>query len=301
MNWISSLSAMRSWPSLLAQLTKPEYIWHPKQIVKRLRFVPSAELSDLPLPWGQTILARTSDIIGRAIATHGIYDLAVTEAIWRLTEPGDVALDIGGNIGYTALLLSLKAGSTGKVTVFEPNPDTIAILQENISRWKSKDLAPIAIERVALSDTEGWASLTTPDETNSGSATLSAHSGRSVTVTTKRIDSFRFGVIDIMKIDVEGHEYKVLAGARSLLSKSAPRDILFEEHADYPSQSHRVLEDYGYQIFRVGRATWRPLLLAPNAHPYPAYMPSNFLATLDCKRAKDAFSARGWLSLRGIR
>ena len=79
-------------------LLKPEYLWRPRQILRRLSFKPSQNAT-LPLPWDCTIDACSTETIGRSIATQGVYDLAITETIMRLTDPGETALDIGANIG----------------------------------------------------------------------------------------------------------------------------------------------------------------------------------------------------------
>ena len=54
------------------------------------------------------------------------------------------------------------------------------------------------------------------------------------------------GQIDLLKLDVEGHEAAVLHGATGLLGRGAVRDIIFEEHAPYPSPTTRLLEGQGY-------------------------------------------------------
>ncbi len=76
----------------------PEYLLRPTQILRRLAFRPHAD-AVLTLPWNCTITASSAEDIGRAIATQGVYDLPVTEALLRLTDPGETALDIGANIG----------------------------------------------------------------------------------------------------------------------------------------------------------------------------------------------------------
>ena len=65
-------------------LDKPEYFWRPIQILHRLRFKPSNDIALFRLAWGGSIYACSSDEIGRNIATLGVYDLALTEALIRL-------------------------------------------------------------------------------------------------------------------------------------------------------------------------------------------------------------------------
>ena len=255
----------------------------PSQIIRRLRYRPTDSLTHMRLPWNCGIYARSSDTIGQSIATLGIYDLIVTEAILRLASPGDSAIDVGANIGYTSLLFSLALGNRGRVLAFEPASTVLPILRKNVDAWRELNVAPIKVEDVALSDRDGTQSLYLPDnyEQRSGDASLEAGS-RSEQVQVRRLDSLTgLGRVDIMKIDVEGHEAAVFTGGEKLLSSGALRNILFEEHLAYPAPSHLALLRHGYSIFRLTRSTFRPLLAAPETDPYPHYLPSNFLATLD--------------------
>ena len=283
-------------------LLKPEYLWRPRQILQRLSFKPSNEIASLPLPWKCTISACSAEVIGRSIATQGVYDLPVTEAIMRLTDAGETALDVGANIGYMTLVLALSAGPRGRVLSFEPNADIVPILRVNVTNWKLLEIAPIEIKTVALSDRDGEGTLgfSTDYGQNWGVASLEAPSGV-VPVMLRRLDSIQSGNVGVMKVDVEGHEAAVLAGAQDLLARNLVRDILFEEHDRYPARSHKMLIEHGYRIFRLTRSIWRPLLLPADAAPRQAYLPSNFLATADPARAENRFRAPGWYALSGRR
>lgn len=288
----------------LTSLLKPEYLWRPSQIFRRLQFAPSPEVTELTLPWRCTISACSAEDIGRAIATQGVYDLPLTEALVRLCDPGETALDLGANVGYASLVMARTVGPRGRVICFEPNPALIPVLRANIARWSSLPAAPIRIEQTAVSDSDGEGILGFPQEYahNQGVASLELHTD-GVPVTIRRLDSFGISSVGVMKVDVEGHEASVFAGAQSLLEGKKIRDILFEEHRPYPARSQQILSDYGYHIFRVTRSAWRPLLLPPELQARQVFLPPNFLATLDPARAASRFAAWGWsaLSSNGVR
>ena len=279
-------------------LLKPEYLWRPSQILRRLSFKPSNESIPLSLPWNCTISACSAEAIGRSIATQGVYDLPVTEAIMRLTDPGDTSIDVGANIGYMTLVLALSAGPRGRVLSFEPSPPVLPTLRTNVNNWKSLKIAPIEIKTIALSDRDGEGSLGFPAnyDGNWGVASLEHEEG-GIPVKLCRLDSLESRGAEVMKVDVEGHEAAVFSGAQNLLSHKLIRDILFEEHEPYPASSHKILLEHGYRIFRLTRSTWRPLLLPPDAPPCQAYLPSNYLATTDPSRAEGRLKAPGWCSL----
>jgi FkbM family methyltransferase len=254
------------------------------------------------LPWDCTINACSGEGIGRSIATQGIYDLPLTEAILRLTDPGETSLDAGANIGYMTLLLAWCAGPGGRVISFEPNPAVRRMLQNNVASWETLSIAPIEILSSALSDRDGEGFLGFPEgyDSNWGVASLEAPAGN-LAVKLSRLDSIASESVGVMKVDVEGHEASVFQGAENLLSSKRIRDILFEEHETYPARSHKLLLDHGYKIFKLTRSVFRPLLLAADAPARQSYLPSNFLATADPSRAQARFNAGGWFSLSSSR
>lgn len=288
--------------SVIRRLMKPEYLWRPRQVLRRLSFKPCSSIKPLPLPWHCTISACSAEIVGRLIATWGLYDLPLTEAIMRLTVAGDTALDVGANIGYTTLVLALSAGPAGSVLCFEPNPLVLPTLRTNVTDWSSLQIAPIQIATTALSDRDGEGVLGFPDDYvgNQGTASLELNID-GVPVNVRQLDSMEVHDVGIMKVDVEGHEAAVFSGAARLVARKGIRDILFEEHDRFPARSHRILLDHGYSVFRVAGSMFGPLLLPPQAQPrrpfLPPEYPPNYLATVDPSRAYARFRVRGWHAL----
>lgn len=280
-------------------LLKPEYLWRPSQALRRIFFKPSRSIGPLALPWNCSIRACSAEVIGAAIGTQGVYDLPVTEAILRLTDPGETGIDVGANVGYMSLVLAQAAGARGRVVCFEPNAEIVPILRKNVSEWAVLGIAPIDIQTVALSERDGEASLGFPSDYagNQGTASLEISTG-GTPVAVRQLDSLVSGPVGVMKVDVEGHEAGVFMGGRDLLAGRRIRDILFEEHEAYPARSHRILLEHGYRLFRLTRSPWRPLLLPPEAVPRQSYLPSNFLATTDPSRALARLRAWGWRALR---
>ncbi len=108
---------------LKRQLHKPEYFYRPAQLLKRLaRFKFPAKPLLLPLPWGHTIEVRAWETIGKSIWHFGLYDLSMSEVLWRLTAADDTAADIGANIGYVTSLFAKKVSPQQHVWSFEPHP-----------------------------------------------------------------------------------------------------------------------------------------------------------------------------------
>jgi hypothetical protein len=105
--------------------------------------------------------------------------------------------------------------------------------------------------------------------------------------------------IDLLKVDVEGHEMAVFEGSHILLSSRRIRNIVFEEHRAWPSPAQSLLLDHGYSIFRLSRTVSRlKLMEAANDFSYQPGVLPNFVATTDASRLKTALGPSGWSSLR---
>ena len=157
-----------------------------------------------------------------------LYEPEIAEVFNRALQPGDTVLDVGANFGMFSVLAARLVGPNGRVVGFEPASDNVARLAANLSL---NDLANvIVVDRPASdrigsdtfylnSDNDGGHSLGNP-----GINPLhpkSRETVRPVAVTTTTIDAevLRLGLAPprLIKIDTEGAEHRVLAGAVDLL------------------------------------------------------------------------------------
>src|ERR1700730_4608958 len=145
----------------LLRIATPPYLFQPLQVVKRLRLEyrwRSRREAYVALPWGLPIKIDPQEAIGHNIASQGLYELAVTETLWRLTESGDLAVDAGANIGYMASVLGVRVGPKGRVICFEPNPKVFTSLTENVELWrKDRRCGTFDLEQAALGNEQGKA------------------------------------------------------------------------------------------------------------------------------------------------
>jgi hypothetical protein len=125
------------------------------------------------------------------------WEPAEQNAMRRVVARGDIALDIGANIGVHSVLLSALVGPEGRLFIFEPNPDLVPALSRTAR---------------ALGSVDGEA--------------------RRGTCEQRRLDDLvADGVIpqpDFIKCDVEGAELLVFRGARALLDRTDAPIVLFE-------------------------------------------------------------------------
>jgi len=264
---------------------------------------PTNRRVEVTLPWGLTLVIDSQDTIGIALWQLGIYDLALSECAWRLLEPGETALDVGGNIGYMSCLLAARSGPSGCVHTFEPHPLLKKRLEAQIARWPTSIAASVVTHGLALSDRIGTAFLAEPSEfsSNCGTATLQPNdSERGHTVATITLDSLPVAdsPVGLMKVDVEGHELSVFQGGAKTLRSGRIRDLVFEEHSGKSSPACTFLQDCGYTLFQIERRFVGPILAEPGSPCSTPWNASNYLATRDPIRALQKMSPFGWQVLK---
>src|SRR5438132_410369 len=126
--------------NILNYFKRPEYFFRPAQVLRRLcRIWRSPQTEEIvELPWGAPVKVRIAENVGSSIIYYGIFDKIVPEAIWRLLDEGETAVDIGANIGQNSSAMAFKSGPRGRVVSFEPHPITFAELQQNVSAWQGR-------------------------------------------------------------------------------------------------------------------------------------------------------------------
>jgi FkbM family methyltransferase len=205
---------------------------------------------------------------------YGSCERATTRAIREFTRAGSHAIDVGANIGMFTLALAAVVGPRGRVVACEPNPAVYGRLVDNVDLNAA---ANVTACQVALADQAGRAELWVPwaRDANQGTGRLGRPAGflradaSSVMVEVDTVDGLALrqalGDISFLKVDVEGCEAAVLAGARGVLRDRRPT-VLFEHNRPlWPAAGHRLddvladLRSLGYREFRYSpseRAGW---------------------------------------------
>ena len=290
---------------MLGRLGKPWFVYRPTQLLRRVRAglrPPGPGYVPLMTSWGITVRADPTKMMGHAILTTGVHDLALSEMLVRLIDPGDTVVDVGANIGYTTVLMAVATGLSGRVIAFEPHPELVTILRENVKAARQR--APLGLTEVhelALSDRAGTAELELPSDftSNDGVARIAPNSGGhtpSLTVPIDTIDNvLRGGAITVLKIDIEGHEAQAFRGGSTMLGSHQIRHVIFEDHDVENSEVVGLLEGHGYRILSFGWSL-RGLELAPVRARSLAktYESPNFVATLLPDDIIERCTARGW-------
>jgi len=158
----------------------------------------------------------------------GIYEPGLLRLARTLLRPGDVAIDVGANIGYITLHLSQCVGPTGHVHSFEPLPENFERLRE---ATRDNHCRNVSLHEKAVGASAGRVNFYSfPNEYGSTHALGSLRPLRAHRVSMQRekirLDDAIDGPVQLIKIDVEGGEADVLIGAQRIIRENRPHILL---------------------------------------------------------------------------
>lgn len=186
----------------------------------------------------------------------GKYEVEKHKALNRYLKPGATFIDVGVNRGDFTLRAARIVGDAGRVLAFEPAPDNCEWIRRSI---ELNGYENIVLYELALSDRDGVATLFIGQK--SGWHSLAegrrAASLGEIQVQTQALDNVLreadiSGLVDVMKIDVEGAEMSVLHGAEQLLAADHDLTLLVDIHPQVgvnPREVCQHLEQRGFDVF----------------------------------------------------
>jgi FkbM family methyltransferase len=200
-----------------------------------------------------------SEYIQRSALALGTYEPAVCAVLRRLLGPGRTFLDVGANVGVH----TLAAAATGaRVVALEPVPRLAAHLERNVRRNRLS--RRVRVLPWAASDRAGEATLYVASRADDGSHSL-VPGVEAARVETLRVRTVPLDVLvaerpswrpDVVKVDVEGNEARVLDGAAALLRSERPPYVVLETG----DRLADALGESGASVLaRLTRLAWRVL------------------------------------------
>lgn len=194
------------------------------------------------------------NFIGLLIKDQKIYEYKITNYIFKNLKKNSIFFDIGCNEGYYSVIAS-KKNYSGKTYSFEPVKLLIKIIKKNLSLNNIKNCK---IYNFAIGDENKSSKINIYHEKNEGSSSIVTkykYSNKTQKILIKSLDNFykmnKFNFkIDLIKIDVEGYELKVLDGMMNLINRRKINKILVEYHYKVISMNElRIIEN---KIFASG-------------------------------------------------
>lgn len=219
---------------------------------------------DLAFAWnGETIVDSATGLeyfypstIGNALFYHGSFEraevVASSAAVAGIER--SVIFDIGANIGVHAVGWTTRLPNA-MVHAFEPVPKNIAVLRRNIDRAGSA--SRVVIIEAAAADRSGSLELSQCEDaaySTIGDPAMSVESRYSVQAFSldDYVQQHSIAKVDLIKIDVEGEELRVLEGAKGILDRDTPF-LLIEigERSAREGKSMKQLAKLGYTAYAV--------------------------------------------------
>jgi FkbM family methyltransferase len=184
-----------------------------------------------------------------AIFLFGVFERQTVMACRRHLRPGDIAVDIGANIGPHTLHLARCVGPSGRVFAFEPTTFAYRKLLTNIAM--NPDLAArITPEQIMLVGAESrelaphlyssWPLTATAGVHAEHLGRLMDTAGARAVSLDEYLESARVSSVALIKVDVDGHECSVLRGAVGAITRFRP--VIVMEIAPY------VLREVGHEL-----------------------------------------------------
>lgn len=203
----------------------------------------------VPFFGGMTIRLGPSSASSGIYLNDGFSDRDTANLFVESLRPGMVAIDCGAHIGEYTLLMAALVGPEGQVHAFEPDPRVFAILQENVAR---NGLRNVWLHEKALGELGESKFLLAEDPTASSLSRFASRTGEEVKVAVTTLDAYAeyqgLSRVDAVKIDVEGAEGAVLAGANRVLTELRPGLVEIECDGGSPAPLAKQLEACGYTV-----------------------------------------------------
>jgi len=157
--------------------------------------------------------------IGGALERYGEYNHAELERLLKLTKAGDVIVEVGSNIGCHTVPLAQHVGNSGRVYAFEPQRVLYHMLCGNLA---TNGIWNVYTHFAAVGSHGGYTYAPYVDYTKLGNFGGVSMGGGNDPVELLTLDSLNLTRLNLLKIDVEGMESEVLAGAGHTITRLRP-------------------------------------------------------------------------------
>jgi FkbM family methyltransferase len=192
-------------------------------------------------------------LLEKSIRKDGVnrYQYKARDFAVSLCKNKRVALDIGANVGLWSCDL---VKDFNHVHAFEPVKEFRNCFLKNVSTEN------FTMHECALGDKESFIEMIITKD-NTGHSHVDPESFGKGSVPLKTLDSFNFAHVDLIKIDCEGFETPILAGAKETILNNKPILIIEQQKHEYLDQTTetpdvRLLESWGYQVVEKFNKDW---------------------------------------------
>ena len=197
---------------------------------------------------GNMLFLRKDQYVGRSLDLYGEFSPGEGALYAQLLRPGHIAIDVGANVGAHTLHFAQLVGPTGKVFAFEPQRVIFQLLCANMMLNERLNVHAFHAAAGRSAGTIQVPTLNFESEDNFGSLELT-DAPQGETVPLIALDSLEIPALRLLKIDAEGMEADVLAGAQDQIARHRP--FLYVENDRQERSPHLItlISTMGYTLY----------------------------------------------------
>jgi FkbM family methyltransferase len=192
-------------------------------------------------------------LLTKSLKNDGVarYQWRARDAAVAVCEQKRICIDIGANVGLWSCDL---VKHFDQVIAFEPVQEFIDCFEKNVVATN------YTMHRMALGRTESFINMNIV-QGNTGHSHINKESFGQGAIPLKTLDSFYFTNIDMIKIDVEGFEEEILAGAMETIKLNKPVLVIEQQKHEYQDDmidtpAIKILQSWGYNVVTQISKDW---------------------------------------------
>jgi FkbM family methyltransferase len=205
---------------------------------------------------GSRMYLNPDDVgISRELAIYRVHEPLSTRVLRQIAVKGMTVIDIGANIGYYALIESQGVGESGRVIAIEPVDSNYELLVKNV---RENACANVTTMQIAIGDYIGVARMYLAKRSNCHSiirrGASDNYSEVEITTIDKLVENLNLTSVDLLRMDIEGYEFKAIDGMIGTIRAHRPA-IFLELHPHVKGVEDGAcprfiqrLKDLGYDV-----------------------------------------------------
>jgi FkbM family methyltransferase len=174
----------------------------------------------------------------------GTYEKSQSNRFFKEAKKAPIFWDLGSHVGYYSMLFA-KSNPSGKIFAMEPLERNILLYHENM---RLNAIQNYSLFSVAVSDSFGKLSFNTATTSVAGRLTESGDKQVDVIRLSKWIEENKIEVPHLIKMDIEGEEFKVLVDLKEVLLKHKPVLFLSTHGREVHKNCVDLLNTCGYSL-----------------------------------------------------
>jgi len=203
--------------------------------------------------------------VGRSLAKYGEHSKGEIELFKQFLREGDTVVEVGANVGAHTVPMCKFVGEKGRVIAIEAQRVLYGLMFKNLVANGCHNSTPVHAAGGAMSGVLSVPVVDYAAEVNFGGLSLE-RGGPGEAVSVMPIDALDLQELRLLKIDVEGMEMDVIAGARETIGRCRPVIYVENDREDNSSQLIQMIAGLGYRLW------W---------HVTPLYEVDNFRGDLE--------------------